>query len=139
MSDYAECIECGDNQYVIEYDRVECAKNGHKLNHPTWEEISKLQAELADFRAALREAAIEKARGCRDNAPCGHNAYWTGQFGTCMVCRADKAKAEAETEIADMIERRSTEGYFLNEYAKQAIIGWIRDFAEEDRRQERPA
>lgn len=44
------------------------------------------------------------------------------------------AKADAEDEIASMIERRSTEGYFVNELAKQAIIGWVRDFAADDRR-----
>lgn len=24
---------------------------------------------------------------------CGHDAYWTGNYGTCMACRAEKAEA----------------------------------------------
>ena len=29
MSDYYECPECGDNQFMLEWGRIECSKNGH--------------------------------------------------------------------------------------------------------------
>lgn len=52
--------------------------------------------ETEDLKAGLREAAIEKAHGHRGNARCGHNGYWTGVFGGCMVCRAEKAERAVE-------------------------------------------
>jgi len=27
---------------------------------------------------------------------CGHNEYWVGNYGTCVMCRAEKAEAELE-------------------------------------------
>lgn len=42
----------------------------------------------------------------------------------------DAGRREAIEEVVEMLERRSTEGYWANLLAKSAIINWIKDFAE---------
>lgn len=50
-------------------------------------------SDIEDLKAALIEAAVEKARGHTGQSTCGHNGYWIGAFGGCMACRAEKAEA----------------------------------------------
>lgn len=32
---------------------------------------------------------------------CGHSPYWTGAYGTCMACRAEKAEADLAAKSAE--------------------------------------
>lgn len=68
MSDYLECADCGANEFMSEWDRVEC-KNGHGRGMlPPWPDW-KAKAEAAEqASAALRleltgcEAALDMER-----------------------------------------------------------------------------
>ena len=57
---------------------------------------------------------IERLMGIRDEskldasssglASCGHDGYWRGIYGTCMVCRAEAAEAEV-ARLAAIVDR----------------------------------
>lgn len=47
-----------------------------------------------------------------------------------MVSNAKaEGRREAIAEVVEMLERRSTEGYWANLLAKGAIISWVKDFS----------
>lgn len=42
---------------------------------------------------------------------------------------ANRGRSEAIAEAVNMLERRSTEGYWVNLLAKSAIIDWVKEFS----------
>lgn len=62
------------------------------------EKVSNLESQLTAERQA-REAAEKNAVPVEVHgglADCGHNRYWTSQYGNCMACRSERAEAQVK-------------------------------------------
>lgn len=64
------------------------------------------RAQLAEAKKEVTEArrGVGAPKDCGVSG-CGHNAYWIGQYGTCMACRAEQAGsalAESQRETRAM-------------------------------------
>lgn len=61
-------------------------------------------------------AAMKNAPPIKHNrslfSKCGHNSYWIGHYGTCMVCRAEQAESALRDKEAQIELERGTCGEY---------------------------
>jgi len=78
MSDYYECPECGDNQFVLEWGRIECSKNGHGVPDG-WPSASKKAGMGTLHDLAL---ALDLLRDLEFSSFCNDNGYSCPECGS---------------------------------------------------------
>ena len=107
MSDYYECPECGDNQFMLEWGRIECSKNGHGVPDG-WPSASKKAGmdPLHELALALDEVLSIKAE---------HSSFINATFHSMALVVISK---DHDTALAlDLLRDLEWDGHIYDESA----------------------